>query len=100
MPTSDKAIDAIFDLIRTFDFERIEKTMIALDWKWSILGENLLRTPRIYEMKNHCINLLIAADRGIDTFSSGGFEAACKINDQCKKVFTLRFVAAEKYVYV
>lgn len=92
----DKEIDAIFELIRTFNFERIEKTMIALDWKWGRI-DTVLRIPRIDEMKDCCINLLLAANKENTICSTGGFEASCKINDRQEKTFTLRFVVEQRY---
>ena len=101
---SDASIDAMIKLVNTFDFERIEKTMIALDWKWGM--KEKLRTPTIDEMRDKCLNMLICAERNIDTVSSGGFEASCNFifdedpEDPKRKVFTLKFVVADIYITV
>lgn len=94
--STDKTIDTIFELLRTFNFERIEKMMHAADWKWARFDG--LRTPTIDEMRDHCINILLNAKRNNDVISSGGFQASFKINEDGKEVFTLRFIAEEKYI--
>ena len=93
---SDKTTDAIFDLLEKFNFERVEKMMHAVDWKWSLGKE--LRFPTIDEMRNKCISLLFDAERNKDTISSGGFEASYKTNNDGEGVLVLRFVATEYYV--
>jgi hypothetical protein len=89
-------IDAIYELLRSFNFEKVEKTMRALEWKWAVGQE--LRVPEIDEMKDTCSRLLNAAARDKTTVSSGGFEASYKIDDFDKEVFTLKFVVAQDYV--
>lgn len=99
------ATSAIIELIEAFDFEKVEKVMIATDWKWAFSKE--LRTPTIDEMRDKCLSLLICADRDIDTVSSGGFEASCKLSFTLdseepklacgRKVFTLKFIATWNY---
>jgi|LakMenEpi03Aug12_release.lakeMendotaPanAssembly.Ray.scaffolds.fasta_scaffold1359239_1 hypothetical protein len=89
-------IDAIYELLRSFNFEKVEKTMRALEWKWAVGQE--LRVPEIDEMKDTCSRLLNAAARDKTTIGSGGFEASYKIDDFDKEVFTLKFVVAQDYV--
>jgi hypothetical protein len=89
-------IDAIYEVLRSFNFEKVEKTMRALEWKWAVGQE--LRVPEIDEMKDTCSRLLNAAARDKTTISSGGFEASYKIDDFDKEVFTLKFVVAQDYV--
>jgi hypothetical protein len=93
--TARTTTSAIIELVEAFDFEKVEKVMIALDWKWAFSKE--LRIPTIDEMRDTCFNLLIYAERDNDTVSSGGFEASYKINDYDKEVFTLKFIAAWNY---
>jgi hypothetical protein len=89
-------IDAIYEVLRSFNFEKVEKTMRALEWKWAVGQE--LRVPEIDEMRGTCSILLNAAARDKTTISSGGFEASYKIDDFDKEVFTLKFVVAQDYV--
>lgn len=96
METSTRtATSAIIELIEAFDFEKVEKVMIALDWKWAF--SEGLRTPTIDEMRDKCFNLLICAERDNDTVSSGGFEASYKVNDYDREIFTLKFIATWNY---
>jgi hypothetical protein len=94
--STDKTTDAVFELLEKFNFERVEKLMHAVDWKWGRF--ETLRAPTIDEMRDHCISLLFTAKRDLTTVSSGGFEAGYKINDEDEEVFTLRFVATENYI--
>jgi hypothetical protein len=95
--STDKTTDAIFELLNNFNFERIEKLMHAIDWKWA-MHDGFRRFPTIDEMRNKCINLLFSAKRDYDVVSSGGFQASYKVNDEGEEIFTLRFIAAENYV--
>lgn len=95
--STDASIDAMLELVNGFNFERVEKVMIALDWKWAMGKE--LRTPTVDEMRDKCFNLLIVADRDKDTISTGGFQASCKVEND-RKYFTLKFIAAQDYSYV
>jgi hypothetical protein len=94
MTVQDAATDAIFELIRNFNFDRVEKTMIATDWKWAIPSEGRLRVPTIDEMKDQAIRLLFAAQKQNTVVSSGGFEATYKVDEDGKENFTLKFVVA------
>lgn len=85
-------IDAIYEILRDFNFVKVEKVMQALEWKWAIGQE--LRVPEIDEMKDTCIRLLNTAARDKTVVSSGGFEASYKIDDFDKEVFALKFVVA------
>lgn len=93
---TDKTTDAIFELLENFNFERVEKLMHAIDWKWAM--HDGLRFPTIDEMRDKCIGLLFSAKRDYDVVSTGGFQASYKVNDEGEEIFTLRFIAAEHYV--
>ena len=93
---TDKTTDAIFDLLDRFNFERIEKLMHAIDWKWAMYDG--LRFATIDEMRDKCIGLLFSAKRDSHVVSSGGFQASYKINDEGEEIFTLRFIATENYI--
>jgi hypothetical protein len=94
--STDKTTDAIFKLINAFDFERVEKLMHAVDWKWAMYDG--LRFATIDEMRDKCIGLLFSAKRDHDVVSTGGFQASYKVNDEGEEIFTLRFIAAENYI--
>lgn len=96
--TARTATSAIIELIEAFDFEKVEKVMIALDWKWAF--SEGLRTPTIDEMRDECFNLLFYAQRDHDTVSSGGFEASYKVNDYNREIFTLKFIVTRNYARV
>lgn len=89
-------IDAICEILRDFNFVKVEKVMQATEWKWAI--GNDLRVPEIDEMKDSCVRLLNEAAREKTTVSSGGFEASYKIDDFDKEVLTLKFVVAQDYI--
>lgn len=92
---NDAVVDSIFKIVERFNFERIEKIMLAADWKWG--RPDGLRTPTIDEMKNHCITLMIRAERDQTTVGSGGFYAEFEILDDGRKAISLSFIAAETY---
>jgi hypothetical protein len=94
--STDKTTDAVFELLEKFNFERVEKLMHAVDWKWATYDG--LRFATIDEMRDKCISLLFTAKRDLTTVSSGGFEASYKINDDNEEIFTLRFVATGNYI--
>ena len=89
-------IDSIYEILRDFNFVKVEKVMQAIEWKWAI--GNDLRVPEIDEMRDTCVRLLNEAARDKTTVSSGGFEASYKIDDFDKEVFTLKFVVAKDYI--
>jgi hypothetical protein len=89
-------IDAICEILRDFDFVKVEKVMQALKWEW-VIGQEL-RVPEIDEMKDTCMRLLNTAARDKTVVSSGGFEASYKIDDFDKEVFALKFVVAHDHI--
>lgn len=70
-----EAVDNIMDY---FDFDKVLKTMIALDWKWvkedhkSIAD---LEIPSIERIRKTARRLLIRAIEIKDSTSTGGFQA-------------------------
>ena len=70
-----EAIDNIMDY---FDFDKVLKTMIALDWKWVKENHkdiNDLEIPSIERIRKTARKALIRAIEIKDYTSSGGFEA-------------------------
>ena len=73
--TEQEAIDNIMDY---FDFDKVLKTMIALDWKWvkeSHKSIEDLETPSIERIRKTARRALMRAIEIKDYTSSGGFEA-------------------------
>ena len=85
-----EAIDNIMDY---FDFDKVLKTMIALDWKWVKEDHKSiddLEIPSIERIRKTAREALIRAIEIKDYTSSGGFEAECEDG-----VLYLRFVVEE-----
>lgn len=78
--TQDQLIDnMITDIMEDFDFEKVRKVMLMLDWKWDI-GNGEMTVPSVYRMTKKAEQLLrdAAKDYGKKdhhTISSGGFTA-------------------------
>ena len=64
--------EAINSLIEKFDFVRVHKAMIALNWEWY----EIQSTPNIEQLKQHARKLLNDCyEENILQISSGGFVA-------------------------
>jgi hypothetical protein len=67
----------INEIIETFDFKRVQKVMLALDWKWSTKTDYVI--PSIASMKEAVMRLSNEVQRQMATglewseCSSGGF---------------------------
>ena len=81
-----KALDQIMDW---FDFEKVEKTMEALNWKWGGAEEGV---PTIGEIKTQARRLLTQAITERVTIGTGGFKAS--YNHKYKHL-TLEFIVSE-----
>ena len=92
----DKMIDEIMD---EFNFAKVHKTMVALDWKWAVTSNN--KVPTMDELRKEAERLLRdAADVRLDMFkeepwespiycSTGGFSAAAWCNEDKTKIIRL-----------
>jgi hypothetical protein len=71
----EEAIQAQIDeVMDSFDFDSVEKIMIALDWKWAT-GEGMTReTPDLYEIRKSARRRMRCAAESRHS-SSGGFSA-------------------------
>lgn len=67
----DEYIDEILDY---FDFEKVHKAMLALDWKWGSFNGSA-RTPTEYELKQEAERLLREAWERKSSVATGGFYA-------------------------
>jgi len=84
----------IDNIINNFDFEKVNRVMQFLDWKWALTD---YRIPTIKELKNHAYNILKEATskalkNGEWSVACGGFKASAwkkdnKIN--CSLAFQL-----------
>jgi hypothetical protein len=76
---SNKQIHSINEIMDNFDFERVEKVMDCLNWKWGIEGQ----VPDIYEIRRFARQLLADTIIGLGhliedksfSLGSGGFVA-------------------------
>lgn len=59
--------------IRDYDFERVKRVMVFLDWKW-FQGDGRPRVPDLDEMERVVRNLASTVDGGCEIAGTGGFE--------------------------
>jgi hypothetical protein len=86
--------DLVQKVLAGFDFERIHKIMVAVDWKWSLgSGPDSCRVPDLEDLRSQAERLLCAAVRDADTISSGGFKAAFTVSHG-RAILSLVFEAA------
>lgn len=67
-------------IINDFDFEKVEKVMKSLNWKWIDGGVpgNFEYQPKISDLKevaSMCLDKVINSNESEDSYSFGGFEA-------------------------
>lgn len=78
-----KAIEEIMDC---FDFKRVRKAMLALDWQWAGID----RTPFVSELRETAESILIESTVGAESphfVSSGGFEVICDREIKSMRLF-------------
>lgn len=61
-------------ILKKFDFTRVQKAMVALDWKWSGMGHSGF--PSLEDLKETARVLLTRAIsfKSSDSIATGGFE--------------------------
>lgn len=69
----------IVDIMEDFDFEKVRKVMMLLDWKWDI-GNGEMTVPSIYRLTKTAERLLrdvakYYGEKDLYTISTGGFIA-------------------------
>ena len=90
-------MDTIEDILDHFDFEKVRKAMVALDWKWASVGD----VPSIADMRKTARTLLRYCEEyvGDDAYyytATGGFWACVRqYPGDAKKYFSLKFVVSE-----
>ena len=90
---TDREQEAIDNIMDYFDFDKVLKTMIALDWKWVKEDHKSiddLEIPSIERIRKTARKALIRAIEIKDYTSSGGFEAEYKDGE-----LFLKFVVEE-----
>jgi len=84
---------AIKEIVDNFDFKKVRKTMLALDWRWNSIN----RTPFVSELMETAEQLLFAStvatadDSGVSCVYTGGFEVIC---DKVRKGMRLVFMVS------
>ena len=63
--------EMIDEAINGFDFEKVRKAMVALDWKWWHDGG--MSVPEILEMKRVVFELISDIQNGFTEARTGGF---------------------------
>ena len=85
---------AIKEIMHNFDFKKVRKTMLALDWRWNSIN----RTPFVSELMETAEQLLFdstvatADDSGVYYVSTGGLEVIC---DKVRKGMRLVFIVSD-----
>ena len=75
---TDREQEAIDNIMDYFNFDKVLKTMIALDWKWVKEDHKSiddLEIPSIERIRREARRLLIRAIEIKDSTSTGGFQA-------------------------
>ena len=91
----DKMVTAVME---DFDFDRVRRVMVNLDWKWDI-GNGEMTVPSVYRLTKEAERLLrlVAQHYGDKEFYScgcGGFTAHLD-----GETITLQFILAETTSY-
>jgi hypothetical protein len=77
--------EAIEDLLDKFDFNKVQKAMEVLNWKWSSAEYGI---PSIYELRKTARRLLKDAyENGVTEVSTGGFSAKYDGNSKEKWLY-------------
>lgn len=83
--TESKRKSLVEEVIDSFDFERVHKAYVALDWKWNIHamtgGPNEYRTPTAEEIKTAARDLCFTAIEKKTVVSTGGLSATYEPKD-------------------
>jgi hypothetical protein len=87
--TAQEHIDDVMD---HFDFERVHKTMVALDWVW-LRAENGIPEPwELRKAARRMLKEVWRTDSG--TIATGGFRAEA-MHDEDEESLTLTFEVAQ-----
>lgn len=78
--------EMIDEAINGFDFEKVRKAMVALDWKWLVNG--VVMIPEIRDIKKIARMLIERIGEDCLCIGTGGFEVCY---DKDEELLTLRF---------
>ena len=90
MISKEKAIE---NIIENFNWEKVHKTMVALDWTWH---DSEGEAPTIGALFNCAIKLLHEAYDGAERFKAnyrtgtGGFYARATVDEETKEIDELK----------
>jgi len=88
-----KQQDALDNIMDSFDFDKVHKVMVFLNWKWAN-GNGGLEVPEKYELRSEARRLLKMAIEEKTTVSTGGFLAEY-IEDEEGGWMDLKFVVSK-----
>ena len=97
--TKEELIDKmIADVMEEFDFDKVRKVMLSLDWKWNI-GDGEMTVPSTYRLTKKAEELLKDAashygERDFYFCGCGGLVASLDGKD-----LSLQFILAETTTY-
>jgi hypothetical protein len=84
--------DSIDHIMDNFDFEKVHRTMEALNWKWGSLNADTLRVPHLVELKQAARKMLREAVLRPEpdyTVATGGFYVQKLDGEELKLTFQL-----------
>ena len=87
---TEKEFNAIGKVMDYFDFGRVHKVMVALDWKWISIDDGM-RVPDECEIRIEARRLLTQAVKEKISISTGGFYAMYRKNEDVEWI-DLKFV--------
>lgn len=92
----NKKNDIINHLIDKFDFEKVHKVMVVLDWKWV----NCDAVPDIKKMKEHVRSLFndLYIKKNLMYVQCGGFKLSKEKEDDID-IFILEFIVTESLYF-
>lgn len=80
----DRRLTQIAEIMDFFDFDKVHKAMVALNWKWAMAEDGV---PQIWELRKEARRLLYqVAFSNCEMVSCGGFTAS-KMEDGLKLSF-------------
>jgi len=86
--------EAIEEIIKYFNWDRVHKAMVALDWKWATNEEYTV--PTHGDLVIHALNLLHSAYDGAMkektnySTGTGGFYARAFVDEETKDIYELK----------
>lgn len=91
----------IEDTIETFDFDKVHKVMVYLDWKWMVNSTGAMQIPTVEQMKrcvgelaNYAHNSLLKDNRESSYAATGGFKVtASKVENDID--YVIEFILEE-----